>query len=334
MLSSKLMSWSTEPELQRLIERFHGRTLPHAEWTHHAHIAVGTWHVHERGPVRALTTLRTAIRSLNDVHGTPNSDTRGYHETITRAYVCLIADVLATCDVTTSLDAVRAVMESFVASRDVLFCYYSRDRLMSVGARRGWVPPDVAPLQPPEWPRAITTERLRLRCPEPEDAAVLAALMTPGVSEWLAAWAAPMSVDDAASRIAGALMSIGSGDGLNYVVTRRADGEMAGWIRLERVADDGRRAELGFWLAEAWHGRGYMTEAVRAACAAAFKLLEVDVIEAGAQRTNTPSIRVLEKLGMHRIGDRDVFAPTRQRHEPCAFFELDTVHRLPETLQR
>jgi ribosomal-protein-alanine N-acetyltransferase len=321
------MSWSTESDLQRLVERFYDRTLSHAEWTHQAHLAVGTWHVHDRGPVRALTALQTAIRALNDVHGTPNSDTRGYHETITRAYVCLIADVLATSDATTSLEAVHAVMESFAATRDVLLCYYSRDCLMSTAARRGWVPPDISPLQAPEWPRAITTPRLRLRSPEPEDAAALAALMTPGVSAWLASWPAPLTAADAAARISDAIGSIESGDGLHYVVTRRDDGAIIGWSRVERVLHDGRRADLGFWLSESFHGQGYMTEAARATCAAAFKLLDVDVIEAGAQRANTPSLRVLEKLGMQRVEDRDIFAPARVRHEPCAFFEMPRAVR-------
>ncbi|MDX2167626.1 MAG: hypothetical protein SF182_11205, partial [Deltaproteobacteria bacterium] len=66
------MSWPTSAELEDLIARFQARTLPHAEWTHRAHLAVGTWHVLRFGPDEALRRLRSGIRALNDAHGTPN----------------------------------------------------------------------------------------------------------------------------------------------------------------------------------------------------------------------------------------------------------------------
>jgi hypothetical protein len=63
--------------LDDLVARFIAGTIPHAEWTHVAHLTVGTWHVHRYGPEEALVRLRVGIRALNDAHGTPNSATRG-----------------------------------------------------------------------------------------------------------------------------------------------------------------------------------------------------------------------------------------------------------------
>lgn len=140
------VSWPTSAELEDLIARFQARTLPHAEWTHRAHLAVGTWHVRRFGPDEALRRLRSGIRLLNDAHGTPNSDTRGYHETITRAYVHLIADFLATSAAAAPADAARALLRGPLAGRDALLRYYSKPRLGSVAARRGWVTPDLRPL--------------------------------------------------------------------------------------------------------------------------------------------------------------------------------------------
>ena len=84
-------------DLETLVGHFLARTLPKAEWTHQAHLAVGAWHVDRYGPDEALTRLRDGIRALNDSHGTINSASSGYHETITRAYVRVIASLFVGC---------------------------------------------------------------------------------------------------------------------------------------------------------------------------------------------------------------------------------------------
>jgi hypothetical protein len=98
--------------------------------------------------VQALDEFRAGILRLNEAHGTPNSDTRGYHETITRAYLRLIAAFLATSPPVHSLaECVQALLASPVARRGVLLACYSEARLMSVAARRSWLEPDRAALE-------------------------------------------------------------------------------------------------------------------------------------------------------------------------------------------
>jgi hypothetical protein len=127
-------------DVEDLVARFSGCTLPKPERTHHAHLTVGLWHVRQYGADEALTRLRAGIRRLNDSHGTPNSATRGYHETITRAYVMLLTDFLASCP--ESLDEqVARLLQSPVAEKDYLLRFYSSEQLMSPEARAGWVAP-------------------------------------------------------------------------------------------------------------------------------------------------------------------------------------------------
>jgi hypothetical protein len=140
------MTWDTDADLQRLIDRFEASTIAASEWTHRAHLAAAAWYVHKFGTAAAVDKMRTGLLNLNAQHGTPNTDTRGYHETITRAYVTLIADVLGDAGAASPRDAAQAVLNSPVAVRDVLRRYYSDARLMSVEARRGWVEPDLHPL--------------------------------------------------------------------------------------------------------------------------------------------------------------------------------------------
>ncbi len=134
-------------DVDQLAARFTAATIPHEEWTHRAHLLVGTWHVHRYGPDEALARLRTGIRRLNDTHGTPNSPTSGYHETVTRAYVRLLAAFLARCPIAMPLgERLALLIDGPLAGKDVLLTFYSRQRLMSASARAEWVEPDLAPL--------------------------------------------------------------------------------------------------------------------------------------------------------------------------------------------
>jgi len=140
------MAWPTDSELHDLVVRFENATLSASEWTHSAHLVTGLWHARTFSEADALNRLRQGILRLNAAHGTPNTDTRGYHETITRAYLVLLARFAGTNPELTVGAMAQALFASDLAKRDALFSYYSRDVLMSVAARRGWIEPDLRPL--------------------------------------------------------------------------------------------------------------------------------------------------------------------------------------------
>ena len=136
--------------LDDLAARFSSRAIAKAEWTHLAHLRVGAWHVHHFGPEGALGRLRAGIRALNDSHGTSNTDSSGYHETITVAYVRLIDAFLSAFGADLALeDRVRVLLDGPLADRAVLLRFWSKEVLLSPRARRDWVPPDIAPLAVP-----------------------------------------------------------------------------------------------------------------------------------------------------------------------------------------
>jgi len=133
--------------LDDLAGRFQGCAVPAKEWTHAAHLVVGLWHVHRYGAMDALVRLRVGIRRVNESHGAVNSTTNGYHETITAAYVQLLTQYLDRhgTDMPLELQALD-LLAGPLAVRDVLFTFYSRDRLMSTNARLEWLEPDLAPI--------------------------------------------------------------------------------------------------------------------------------------------------------------------------------------------
>jgi hypothetical protein len=133
--------------LDELAAAFHSCTLPRDEWTHTAHLRVGAWHVHHHGATEALALLRTRIRRLNEHHGTANTATGGYHETITAAYVRLIEEFLATFARDVPLEErVDALLAGAIGERSVLLRFWSKEVLGSPRARAEWVDPDLRPL--------------------------------------------------------------------------------------------------------------------------------------------------------------------------------------------
>ena len=131
-----------------LASRFTALALAKEEWTHAAHLTVGAWHVNRYGATEALPMLRDGIKRLNVSIGGANTPTSGYHETITAAYVVLIATFLDACPPGLPLAVrVERLLESPLAGRDILFSFWSRERLMSTDARARWVEPDLGPLR-------------------------------------------------------------------------------------------------------------------------------------------------------------------------------------------
>src|SRR5215213_1604602 len=70
-----------------------------------------------------------------------------------------------------------------------------------------------------------------------------------------------------------------------------------------------KTAELGYWLAEPFWGKGIMTEAVKRVCDYIFTNFDIVRIYAGVFEWNQPSMKVLEKAGFKHegISEKNVF---------------------------
>jgi len=91
--------------------------------------------------------LRGLIRRFNESVGGVNDDTQGYHDTITRVFLHGIRLFLAEADRSAPLhQLVNDLLFSPMGRRDWPARFYSRERLFSVEARRGFVEPDLAAL--------------------------------------------------------------------------------------------------------------------------------------------------------------------------------------------
>jgi ribosomal-protein-alanine N-acetyltransferase len=170
---------------------------------------------------------------------------------------------------------------------------------------------------------SLETARLELRCVSPEDATETSTLMTEQVSRWVANWPCPFSEEMAAQRILLMRQRAVEGDALPFAIIQKADGRMIGWAMLVRDKNVRLRASLGYWLGEAYHGQGYMTEVVAAIIREGFRMLDVEIIEAAAQPENVASLALMRACGMAEKDRAAVFAPARNREEICIFFEIE-----------
>jgi RimJ/RimL family protein N-acetyltransferase len=175
-------------------------------------------------------------------------------------------------------------------------------------------------------PYEPTTARLRLRPISQSDAGPTAALMTLGVSRWTATWPTQVSAQDVLQRITDLHVRTARGIYFARAIERLSDGVLMGWTSARKQSPDARVGAIGYWIGEAFHGQGYMTEAVRAFVPLVWENLSVDVIEAGTLPENTASISILKRLGMRYVGDREELAPVRNRIERCVWYALDRSH--------
>lgn len=135
--------FSTNAEIEHLGEGLLACTLPREAWTHEAHLAATTYLVLRRPDIDLDEELPGIIRRFNESVGGVNSDTEGYHETITRAFLHGVRLFLEEADAAKPLhELVNELLVSPMGRRDWPLGFYSRERLFSVEARLSHVPPD------------------------------------------------------------------------------------------------------------------------------------------------------------------------------------------------
>ena len=139
--------FQSDAAIERIGEGLLARTLPRDEWTHEAHLAATTYLLLKRPDIEVDKQLPDIIRKYNESVGGVNSDSEGYHETITRVFLRGVHLFLREADNGEPIHLlVNELLLSPMGRRDWPLRFYSRELLLSVEARRRFVEPDVAAL--------------------------------------------------------------------------------------------------------------------------------------------------------------------------------------------
>jgi hypothetical protein len=135
----------SEAALDGFVRRWRQGKLPGTEWTHAAHVAVAAYHAFDHHGEVLFEEVKSGIIHHNNSVGTPNTDERGYHETLTRFWVQITEEFVRSRSFLTRLQAVKCAVHAFGEDRDRHKLYYSFDVVKDKCARREWVPPDRKP---------------------------------------------------------------------------------------------------------------------------------------------------------------------------------------------
>lgn len=135
----------TDIDIERIALGVMERTLPKADWTHAAHFAAAIWMIARHGD-EAFAMMPGLIRAYNEATATPNTDTGGYHETITQASLRAARAVMAAHEGASLARVLEALMAREFGASGWLLAYWRKETLFSVAARRAWVEPDVRAL--------------------------------------------------------------------------------------------------------------------------------------------------------------------------------------------
>jgi flavin reductase (DIM6/NTAB) family NADH-FMN oxidoreductase RutF len=125
----------------RFLAAFHGDGFDRLAFPHRAHLRLAWLAVRRLGLPRSIEGVTSGIRALAAKGGHPGR----YHDTLTRAWVYVVAAAIAARPDITDFDR---FLEAYPAllDKDYLSRHYSAARLSSPEARRHWLAPDLEPI--------------------------------------------------------------------------------------------------------------------------------------------------------------------------------------------
>jgi hypothetical protein len=152
----KHIAYSDEQDIVNVVEKFERCEFGLEEFTHARHLTVAAWYLCHLSPEEALLRMKKGLVRFIEHHGK-----QGYHETITRFWMEILEKFLENISRNaTVMETVNKVVEHY-DNKDVLFGYYSRERVLSERAKREWVEPDLRPLGSNENTRSLHSASLR-----------------------------------------------------------------------------------------------------------------------------------------------------------------------------
>lgn len=106
---------------------------------------------------------------------------------------------------------------------------------------------------------------------------------------------------------------------LCFAISLVDEDEIIGWCGLDNTLPEYKHPVLFYLLKRSYWNQGYATEAARAVIDYAFRRLDLPRIDSGAEQGNIASKRVMEKIGLHYLGEDEEggYCFTLSKEEYC-----------------
>ena len=127
--------YKSDAEVEEVVHRFECCEFAIDEFDHVSHLTVAVVYLARYGEAVAMDRMRESLLRFSRHHGR-----MGYHETITQFWLRMVAAEPAASQ---PLYLRANEIVSMFADKDLVFQYYTRERLMSDVAKKEWVEPDL-----------------------------------------------------------------------------------------------------------------------------------------------------------------------------------------------
>jgi len=147
---------------EQFLTAFEACTLPPQQWNHHAHVRAAVLFASRFAWEDAVAEIRSRIQAYNVATETPEELGRGYHETLTLAFMRLVYSAYQDDGIFTTAAAFMQRHPQLL-DKKVILQYYSRERIITWCAKQEFVPPDIHPLpnlKGETMPEHLTLEQL------------------------------------------------------------------------------------------------------------------------------------------------------------------------------
>lgn len=141
----------------------------------------------------------------------------------------------------------------------------------------------------------LQTERLLLRSLQPSDENEIFALRSDdNINKYIDRPKA-QTKDDAKHFIERITQNIAKNETLFWVIELKQEHSFAGTALLWNINKENNEAEIGYELLPQFHGKGIISEALKAVLAFAFEKLKIETLLAVVHKENIASLKVLQK---------------------------------------
>jgi hypothetical protein len=135
----------SEDEIEAIVRGFEDCTLPDAEFKHAQHLMVALSYLHRSRLTvpEATARMRAALYRFLDHYA---GNRQAYNETITLFWIKLVNSFLEKTDRARPIAGIFNELSESFGNSNLMYDYFSRERLLSKEAKEVWVDPDLKPL--------------------------------------------------------------------------------------------------------------------------------------------------------------------------------------------